>query len=180
MPYTWVKESEAAAPDASGAVSLRDGAPVAQLRLWPYRSLSPQGFVVFFGITALLVAVPLLSVIGSPVLWGVLPFFVVTLAALWWGIKRSWADKAVVEELRLWPDRVTLSRRGPRAKLALWEANPYWVQVRLHPKGGPVPDYVTLRGAGREVEIGAFLSEEERRALYGELRDIFRRVAVPA
>jgi uncharacterized membrane protein len=35
---------------------------------------------------------------------------------------------------------------------------------------GPVPHYVTLQGAGREVEIGAFLSEDERCALYDELR----------
>lgn len=175
MPYAWVRDT-AAAPDESGAVSLPEGAPVAQLRLWPYRSLTPQGFVAFFAITALLVAVPLLSVIGSPVLWGVLPFVVVTFAATWWGLTRSWKDAAVVEELRLWPDRITLSRRGPRAALAQWEANPHWVQVRLHPQGGPVPDYVTLKGAGREVEIGAFLSEEERRALYGELRERLRRL----
>ena len=174
MPYAWVREP-AAAPDDSGADVLPEET-VAQLRLWPYRSLPPQGFVVFFAITALLVAVPLLAVIGSPVLWGVLPFVVATFAAMWWGLKRSWADAAVVEELRLWPDRVTLSRHGPRGRRAQWEANPHWVEVRLHPKGGPVPDYVTLRGAGREVEIGAFLSEEERRALYGELCDRMRRL----
>jgi uncharacterized membrane protein len=32
-----------------------------------------------------------------------------------------------------------------------------------------VPYYVTLNGNGRRVEIGAFLSEDERRALHGEL-----------
>jgi uncharacterized membrane protein len=32
-----------------------------------------------------------------------------------------------------------------------------------------VPQYLTLSGNGREVEIGAFLSEEERLALYPEL-----------
>jgi uncharacterized membrane protein len=35
-----------------------------------------------------------------------------------------------------------------------------------------VPDYVTLTGAGREVEIGAFLTEDERRALFSELSDL--------
>jgi len=32
-----------------------------------------------------------------------------------------------------------------------------------------VPYYITLRGKGREVEIGKFLSEDERKALFDEL-----------
>jgi len=39
----------------------------------------------------------------------------------------------------------------------------------MHQTGGLVPYYVTLKGNGRTVENGAFLSEDERRALYGEL-----------
>jgi uncharacterized membrane protein len=39
----------------------------------------------------------------------------------------------------------------------------------MHERGGPVPNYVTLTGDGREVEIGAFLSEEERISLFDEL-----------
>ena len=174
MPYAWVK-TPLATPDHSG-VERVCGEPIAELRLWPHRSLSPLGFVTFFGITALLVAIPLLAVVGSPVLWGVLPFFVATMVAMWWGLKRSWADAAMSEELRLWNDRISLLRHGPGDLQASWEANPHWVRVSLHPTGGPIPDYVTLRGAGREVEIGAFLSENERRALFEELRDTIGRV----
>ena len=32
-----------------------------------------------------------------------------------------------------------------------------------------MPNYVTLTGCGREVEIGAFLSEDERMALFQDL-----------
>ena len=39
----------------------------------------------------------------------------------------------------------------------------------MHETDGPVPHYVTLKGMGREVEIGAFLSEEERITLYDDL-----------
>ena len=39
-----------------------------------------------------------------------------------------------------------------------------------HEGGGPIPHYITLKGAGREVELGAFLSEEERVALHDDLR----------
>ena len=44
-----------------------------RLHLWPYRSLPRRGMVWFIGGTAALIAVPLLGVLGSPVLWGLLP-----------------------------------------------------------------------------------------------------------
>ena len=49
----------------------------------------------------------------------------------------------------------------------------------MHAHGGPVPHYVTLKGAGREVEIGAFLTEEERRALEPALREALERLRRP-
>lgn len=174
MPYEWVKDM-AAAPERSGAAPLC-GEPLAELRLWPHRSLGARGFVTFFAITAALVAVPLLAMIGTPVLWGVLPFFVVTLWAMWAAIARNNRDSALTEELTLWPDRITLSHRPPRGPEKTWEANPHWVRVTIRHAGGPVADYITLKGAGREVELGAFLSDEERRALFAELNDRLARL----
>ena len=40
-----------------------------------------------------------------------------------------------------------------------------------------MPNYVTLTGGGREVEIGAFLTEEERIALYDDLKEKLRHPA---
>ncbi len=140
-----------------------------RLQLWPHRSLPRQGFVIFIGATAALIAVPLLAVIGSPVLWGLLPFLILAVAGVWWGLQRSYRDGEILEELTLTPALVTLTRRGPRKAHAEWQANPHWVRVILHPTRGPVPNYVTLQGGPREVELGSFLSEEERVALRDEL-----------
>lgn len=148
--------------------------PDNHLRLWPYRSLSPRGFVWFIGTTAALIALPLITMIGQPVWWGLLPFIAAALWAIWFAITRSNRDAAIVEDLRLTPDLITLHRQGPRQVQQRWEANPHWVQVNLYPTQGPVPQYLTLRGNGREVELGAFLSEDERVALQGELRDRLR------
>ena len=78
-------------------------------------------------------------------------------------------DAEIVEEMEITPDQVTLVRHGPRGKRQDWQANPHWVRLTLHASSGPVPNYLTLKGDGREVELGAFLSEDERIALRDEL-----------
>ncbi len=149
MPYQWLP------PDGDQR----------RLHLWPHRSLPKVGFVVFIGSTSALIAVPLVILIGSPVLWGMLPFMMVAVAGVWWALMRSDRDRAILETLTLTPQLTRLTRNGPRGAHHDWQANTFWVQVALHPKGGPVPNYLTLRGGPREVEIGSFLSEEERVAL---------------
>jgi uncharacterized membrane protein len=151
--------------------------PIAQLRLWPHRSLPRRGFAGFFGGTATLACLPLLVVLGSPVLWGLLPFFVLTLSALWLAIQASYRTGEVREELRIWPNRVLLTRHERRGPSRSWEANPHWIRASLHETGGPVPNYLTLTGSGRTVEIGAFLSEDERVELKPVLEEALRRLA---
>jgi uncharacterized membrane protein len=105
-----------------------------------------------------------------------LPFAALALAGLWFALMRSYRDGEIVEDLALWPDRVTLTRHGPRGRQQAWEANAHWVRVVLHPTGGPVPNYLTLQGGPREVELGAFLSEEERIALRAEVQAALARM----
>jgi uncharacterized membrane protein len=140
-----------------------------RLHLWPHRSLTQAGFVWFVGLTAGLIALPLIGVLGSPVLWAVLPFLVAAVAAVWLALRKNGRDRDILEELTLSPDRVTLTRHDPRGRRRDFSANPHWLRVTLHETGGPVPNYLTLRGDNREVELGAFLSEEERIALKDEL-----------
>lgn len=170
MPYEISSFSSSSAPDHSGADGI-DTTPTNShvLRLWPYRSLPRIGFVWFIGGTAALISLPLFTLLGSPVLWGMLPFLVLAIAAIWWALQRSYSDGEIVEHLAIGPDQMTLVRQGPRGKRAEWQANPYWVTPVLHSQGGPVPNYLTLRGGVREVELGAFLSEGERIALHGEV-----------
>ena len=160
MPYEWLP------PDGQ----------TQRLHLWPHRSLTQRGFVLFVGLTAVLIAVPLVGHIGSPVLWALLPFVLVTLWGIWFALRKNGRDREIVETLTLSPDRITLVRHGPKGRRQDWEANPYWLRVTLHQTGGPVPNYLTLKGEGREVELGAFLSEEERVALKDELQDRIARL----
>ncbi len=153
MPYQWLE------PEGD----------TRRLHLWPHRSLPRRGLVGFMAATVALVAVPVLTVFGTPVLWGVLPF----VAAAVWGLGRalgqSYRDREILEELTLAPGRMRLVRHGPRGRRQDWEANPHWVRPVLHAAGGPVESYLTLRGGPREVELGAFLAPGERVALAAEL-----------
>ena len=145
-----------------------------RLHLWPYRSLPRRGMVWFLGGTAVCITVPLLGLIGTPVLWGLLPFLLATLWAIWWALEKSFRDAEIVEDLTITPGLVTLVRHGPKGKRQDWQANPHWVRLTLHATGGPVPQYLTMKGTGREVELGAFLAEEERRRLAAEITEVLR------
>jgi uncharacterized membrane protein len=149
----------------------------AELHLWPHNSLSPEGFAVMVMGFFLFASIPLYPLLGTVVLWGVLPFMLAATAALYYALQRNQRDRRILEVLTVTPETTRLHRDNPKGPSQEWESNTYWVRVAMHDKGGPVPHYVTLSGNGREVEIGAFLSEEERKALFGELNDHIRRLA---
>jgi uncharacterized membrane protein len=178
MPLQWLQDDDEA-PDPSGA-SCSSGIPPcepdARLVLWPHRSLDPRGFVWFISLTAVLLAVPLVPLLGTPVLWGLLPFLLGALAMVWFALRRSWQDRTIHEILTMGRSRIHLARHEPHRPARTWQANPHWVSVHLHAKGGPVDNYVTLRGGGREVEIGAFLSEDERLELWQQLQTALTRL----
>lgn len=163
MPYEW-KDT---APDDSGAVSF-------ELWLWPYRSLPIRGFVWFFAITAALLSLPLLAVIGTTVLWGLLPFVVLALWGVWFAFQRTYRSGETFELLQFDRANLHLRRHDTGKPDREWQANPYWVRVTL--RKGPVQDYLTLGDGKRELELGAFLTPQERRSLHDEIHNRLSRL----
>lgn len=180
MPIVWQKSE--GAPASVGAPSfdrhsyMDGGVPFATARLWPNRSMSLPGFAALIGFTFCMILIPAIPLIGTPVFWGLLPFLMGTVALLYCLVMRNYRDGDLVEELTLWSDRMALVRRDPKGAAQLWEANPHWVRLFLHGDKGPVRSYLTLRGGDREVELGAFLSPEEREALYDDLDRMLKRL----
>lgn len=166
MPYEWIESKTKA-----GATQ--------RVRLWPHRSLPRKGFALFILATSGFISMPLFSVLGTKVLWGLLPFLAVTISGVWLALERSYKDAAMGEELTIDREEVHLIRTNPRGPSQEWDCASYWAKVHMHPTGGPVPHYVTLTGKGREVEIGAFLCEDERKELYGEISEALRVAALP-
>lgn len=133
--------------------------------------MTPHGFTWFIGTTATMLALPLLAVLGSAVAWVLMVFFLATIAAVWRAINANQRDRSLREELTLSEARIALDHIPPKGSTLSWEANPHWVTINLR-HDGPVKNYLTLRGGGREVELGAFLTPEERQDLYDELNRV--------
>ena len=99
MPYEWSDENG-----------------TQKLDLWAHNSLPARGFVLFIAVTAGLFLLPLVAVLGSPVLWGILPFMLIALAAAWWAMERNRADRQMTEVLTITADNTSKVRRNTYSK----------------------------------------------------------------
>lgn len=117
---------------------------------------------------------PLMAVLGSVVLWFLLPFLMLAVGGVWFAIHRNRRAAQVTEVLTLTETQAHLIRQTPDDTAQEWQCNRFWATPQCYETDGPVPKYVTLRGNGREVEIGAFLSEDERITLYNDLLRMLR------
>ena len=142
---------------------------VTTIELWPYNSLKPKGFVFFLGATFALIALPLFNVLGTKVFWGLFPFLFLTLMGIWFALRKSLRDRQILEQLTLCKDKLILIRQDPNGEQKEWVCSPYWSKLRMYDNEGPVANYITLSGNGREVELGSFLGEDERKELFHEL-----------
>ena len=72
MPYHWTETKDSQT-----------------LTLWPHRSLPIRGFVGVFGGIFILAMLPLFGLIGTSLLWGMLPFVLITLTGLYFAFMQG-------------------------------------------------------------------------------------------
>ena len=149
---------------------------VATIELWPYNSLKPKGFAFFLSATFALIALPLFNVLGTKVFWGLFPFLFLTLMGIWFALRKSLRDRQILEQLTLHKDELLLIRQDPTGEQKEWVCSPYWSKLRMYDEEGPVANYITLSGNGREVELGSFLGEDERKELFHELNRLLKKL----
>jgi uncharacterized membrane protein len=159
-------------PDASDPFARTDP-PVWSVMLRPNRSLSPSGFRWLMGIMATGFAMPVLALARTAAMWVIAGVAAIVMALLWGLIKYNYFTGCLTEELRLWPDLVTVERREPWGRVQRWSANPYWVDITIE-DARTVDSYLTIRGSDRRIEVGVFITAEERRELALELRKQIR------
>ena len=94
---------------------------------------------------------------------------------MYFALQQNHKQRQILEVLTLEEDSVKLIHTPAKGDAVTRDCNRYWTQVSKHETSGPVPNYITLKGMGREVEIGAFLSEDERLTLFDDLQRALKR-----
>lgn len=150
----------------------RKDKPLYEVTIWPNRSLGRIGFRNTLILVSVGMAIPIIPFLFSPIGWALLPFGLLPVILTYVFIKRNYWDGRLTEELRLWQDLITIERTEPNGDVKRWFANPYWIKTMMHDK--PVENYFTIKGNNREIEVGAFLSPEERISLKIEIDDALR------
>lgn len=144
--------------------------------LRPNSSLTPRAAAWFYGS---LVAVLLCVAIGCTVLgfWPVLPFAgleaALLIGAVHWVQRRGKAREYIrVDAASVVVEKCLPGRRGDDTSVAYAFQRP-WTRVELR-RGQPAhwPSRLLFSSRGRSVEVGAFLTDGERRGLKNRLAEL--------
>lgn len=128
--------------------------------LHPHRSLSRRGFMILMGILCAIsfaAGVAFVS-IGA---WPVFGFFGLDVLAVYWAFRINYRAGSMVETIRLTDESLVVGRLSPRGAYDEWRFQPFWVRV-LVDEPRPHETRVMLASHGKSVEIGNFLSPDER------------------
>jgi len=144
-------------------------------KLMPHRSLSPRGFVILMAAicTVSFVAGFAFFLAGA---WPVFCFFGLDVALIYWAFKANYASARLYETVDITEDELVVRRFEPRRPAMTWTFQPYWVRVELTEEEdtcGPL----YLKSHGRRLQIGAFLSADERKDFAEALRGALSRPA---
>jgi uncharacterized membrane protein len=141
--------------------------------LHPHRSLGPRGFLVLMAVmSAMALSFGLrFLLLGA---WPVMGFMGLDVLAVYIAFKVNYRRARLFETVQLTDDRLTVRRVLPDGKANEWHFMPSWVRVRMDdPPRLDSP--LTLSSHGRALEIGAFLTPEERLEVAHALKDAIRR-----
>lgn len=95
--------------------------------------------------------------------WPVLGFFGLDAALIYLAFKLNYRSGRLYETIDVTPDALTLTRFHPSGRKENFEFNSYWARVRLTIDRPDGRTSLRLAAQGREVLIGQFLTDDERR-----------------
>lgn len=142
-------------------------------RLNPHRSLSPVGFrMLMAAIAAAFLGVG--AVFFAAGAWPVIGFCGLELALVYLFFQLNFRDLRRYETIRLTGTALEIRRVAPDGGAELVSFQPYWLKVAVENSPGRSSRLV-LSSHGRALDVGSFLSPEEREDLARALGDALRR-----
>lgn len=129
--------------------------------LFPYRSLSPTGFLILMslvGVTSFMLGL-LFAFMGA---WPVVIFFALDVVLIYVAFKLNYRSGREYETVELDPLQLVLTRVDPAGVRQRFDFNTYWVRVNLFEERGGRTS-MSLSSHGREIPFGRFLTDDERR-----------------
>jgi uncharacterized membrane protein len=138
--------------------------------LAPHCSLSARGARLFFAS----VCVPTFGIAGAATVlgyWPVLPFAGAEMVLLGWALKTNMARRFEREHIEVSETEVILEYTFPHRTPRRVVFPRHWAQVKIRrPKSPLHRGQLVIESHGRGLEVGKFLTEEERRHLAAELK----------
>tara|TARA_A100001011_G_scaffold390175_1_gene473068 strand:+ start:833 stop:1342 length:510 start_codon:yes stop_codon:yes gene_type:complete len=143
------------------AFNIKEDKPVLSLTIWPHRSCDKKTFSLILLCISLILIAPSFLFLKIELALSILPFSLFSIMLLFFVGNKNFNDALLIEKLKIYPKTIIIERKEPNKNVKKWYSNPYWTKVNLY-NNGPVESYLTLKGNGKEVELGSFLTPEER------------------
>ncbi len=149
-----------------------------KLKLWPNRSLSTKGFVITMLVTGVGLAIPIIPLFNNKIGLALIPFAFFTFLILFISFIMNYRYGKMYEELTISSNLIEVKRVNSNGTIKKWSANPYWIKVNLYEKDKKIKNYLTIKGNGREIELGSFLAPYERIELKKKIDSVIRKILV--
>ena len=142
-----------------------------KISLAPNRSLDSYGTKVVFAVIACGFLLPIIPFIGSPIGTTITIFSGLTFYLFLTLLQKNFQQGSTFEEVFISKNRIKVVHKEKNKEQLTWECNPYWTKVHLDINNPKLKNYLTLAGKGRHIELGAFLSPEERLELCDKIQN---------
>lgn len=148
-----------------------------EVELYPQRSLSPRGFLILMICVSsiCLIAGVAFMAVGA---WPVLGFFGLDVLLIYTAFKLNYRSGRISETVSLNKKDLIVTRRFPNGRTREWRFTPFWARVSLSQP--PCHDSrLIISSHGNHIDLGAFLTPQERRELAQHLTAALRRWRSP-
>ena len=144
------------------------------ITLWPYRSLSLQGFRILIAVLASLMSLIGLGfyLIGA---WPVVGFLGLEIFIVWYAFKWNYRSGQLVETVAITPQQVDIIRTDWRGRSKTICLNGVWIKAELDTKEKK-RCRLYLRHHASKLEIGAFMPPAEKPSLAAALNEALARL----